>query len=325
MTEFGTLNLEDVAGEDTRLKNSGGAGNFLEQFVPMPDVKPGQTGSVTVRILPPVKGAKLYQYNRTHKMNGRSVHCPRPLINGKWDRNVPCSICDYYSGLWKQIDKLEKAGRAADAKALKDEARAIKPVERYYYNAIVRSMIVDNKEMKNVGPRILSVGTGLHSIIISAIVGREGDPESKLGNITDVKAGWDFVIRKEVTAGSDQFPRYEKSSFTRNPSPLGTPEEIQKWQETLHDLTKLRNPKALEYLEKELAIHRGLIPDDAEAFNTDDFDARWRKTGTEVVQEMLQNNTTTVVVPEGVPTSPKAEDVHIEDEDFLKELAGMES
>jgi hypothetical protein len=339
MAEFGSLNLEEMAGEDARLHKEGGTGNFLDQFVPMPEVKPGQTGSVAVRILPPVKGGKLFQYNRTHKINGRSVHCPRPLINDKWDRNVACPICDYYSQLWKQIDKLTKAGYVAEAEKLKDEARSLKPVERYYYNAIVRSMVVDGKELKNVGPRILSVGVILHKMIIRAIVGEEGDPDSKLGNITDLKNGWDFIIRKEVTAGSEGFPKYERSGFARNPSPAGSPEEIKKWQESLHDLTKLRNPKDLEYLEKELAIHRGLIPDDTESFNMEEFDKKWKSKASAEVQELTESNGKTVKVPADVLSettvapaatrvamedSPK-ETMSVEDEDFLKELEGMEN
>lgn len=338
MAEFGTLNLEEMAGEDARLKEQGGSAGFLDQFVPMPEVKPGQTGSVAVRILPPVKGGKLFQYNRVHTMNGRKVHCPRPLVNGKWDRNVTCPICDYYSSLWRQIDKLEKAGRGAEAEKLKDEARQIKPVERYYYNAIVRSMVVEGKELKNVGPRILSVGKILHKLIIKAIVGEEGDPDSKLGNITDLKAGWDFIIRKEVTAGSEGFPKYERSGFARNPSPAGTPEEVKKWQETLHDLTKLRNPKEVDYLEKELAIHRGLIPDDAETFDTEGFDAKWRKQAASDVDDEVESAPVRVTVPAGAPApqaaaqkteaapavTEKKETLAIEDEQFLKELEDME-
>lgn len=361
MAEFGTLNLEEMAGEDARLKETGGASaGFLDQFVPMPEVKAGQTGSVAVRVLPPVKGGKLFQYNRTHKINGRSVHCPRPLVNGKWDRNVPCPICDYYSQLWKQIDKLKKAGRDPehdpDIKALKKEAGDIKPVERYYYNAVVRSMVVDGKEQKNVGPRILSVGKILHGVIISAIVGREGDPDSKLGNITDLKNGWDFIIRKTVTAGEEGFPKYDASGFARNPSPAGTPEEVKRWQEALHDLTKLRNPKDVEFLEKQLAIFRGLIPDDTEAFDTEGFDAKWGKKASEAVEKLTEAPARSrVVVPANVPTddegadpdveaavkpvavkaAPKAapaakkaapapESMAVEDEDFLKELEEME-
>lgn len=333
MTEFGVLNLDDVANEATRLDNNG-EGNFLDQFVPMPDVKPGQTGTVSVRILPPMKGGKLFQYNRVHTVNNRKLHCPRPLINGKWDRNVNCPICEYYASLWKNIDKLTKFGKIEEAEALKEEARELKPVERFYYNAIVRQVVIDGQTLKNVGPRILSVGKILHQMIIRAIMGEDGDPDSKLGNITDPKAGYDFIIRKEVTAG-EGFPKYERSGFARSPSPLGTPEEIGKWQTSLHDLTKLRNPKDLESLEKELAIHRGLIPDETESFDTDNFDAKWRtdeapaKTTVSVPRTASAEATKPappVEAPEPVreTSKPKIEDAPVEDEAFLREIEAME-
>lgn len=327
MAEFGNLNLEEMQGEDTRLNTQGNQG-FLEQFLPMPEVKPGQTGTIAVRILPPVKGGKLFQYNRTHKINDRNVHCPRPLVNGKWERTVPCPICDYYSGLWKQIEKLEKEGRLQEAEKLKDEARDIKPVERYYYNAIGRSVVIDGETKTNLGPRILSVGKKLHKLIIRAIVGEEGDPDSKLGNITDLKAGYDLVIRKEVTPG-DGYPNYDRSSFARSTSPAGNPEETKKWAESLHDLTKLRNPKALEEIEKELAIHRGLIPDENESFDTESFDAKWGKQAEQAVKEVAASAQTATSVTE-VPvndapaaSTPQVEDAPIEDEAFLKELEEM--
>jgi hypothetical protein len=320
-----------MAGEDARLNEQGGQNNFLDQFIPMPEVKPGQTGTVAVRILPPVKGGKLFQYNRVHTINDKKVHCPRPLVNGKWDRNVPCPICDYYSGLWRQADKLEKQGDIAGAEKLKDEARQIKPVERYYYNAIGRQVMVDGEAKKNVGPRILSVGKILHKKIIRAIVGDENDPDSKLGNITDLKAGYDFVIRKEVTPG-DGWPKYDNSSFARNTSPAGEPGEVKTWAESLHDLTKLRSPKDMEHLEKMLAIHRGLIPDDDESFNTEEFDAKWGAKAEEAAEEAVATTTaTTTEVPAETSTptttetteAPAVEDTPVEDEDFLKELEAM--
>lgn len=339
--EFGSLDLEAMQGEDTRLNTQAGGNNFLDQFVPMPEVKPGQTGSVNIRILPPVKGGRLFQYNRVHTINGRKVHCPRPLSNGKWDWKVACPICDYYSGLWKQADKLDKAGHGAEAEKLKDEARDIKPVERYYYNAIVRSLTIEGETKQNVGPRILSVGKILHRMIIRAIVGDDADPDSKLGNITDLKNGFDFIIRKEVTSG-EGFPKYDRSGFARNSSPTGTPEEIAQWVADLHDLTKLRNPKEVDYLEKELAIHRGLIKDDSETFNTEDFDAKWSQKAAEEVQELMEHTPGGVSVPVDVPSSdapaeateapaestpaPAAtEDVAIEDEDFLNQLEEFEN
>ena len=335
MSGFGSFNLEDMQGEDVRLNNEG-ANSFLDQFIPMPEVKPGQTGTLAIRVLPPVKGGRLFQYNRVHSVNGRKVHCPRPLINGKWDRNVPCPICDYYNSLWKQADKLEKSGRGQEAEACKDEARSIKPVERYYYNAIGRNITVDGAVVKNLGPRILSVGKILHKQIIRAIVGDEGDPDSKLGNITDLKTGYDFIIRKEVTPG-DGWPKYDRSSFARNPTPAGDPEEVKAWAEGLKDLTKLRSPKEIDVLEKELAIHRGLIPDESEAFDTNAFDAKWGKKTEAVLDAVASMPEATITdVPADVPadipadapvaaaSTPAVEDAPIEDEDFLKELENME-
>jgi hypothetical protein len=330
--EFGSLNLEDVANEDARLSNEGGQNNFLDQFVPMPDVKPGQTGSVTLRILPPIKGGKLFQYNRVHSINGRKVHCPRPLSNGKWDRNVPCPVCDYYSSLWRKADQAVKEGRMDDAERLKDEARALKPVERYYYNAIVRSLTVDGETKKNVGPRILSIGKILHSMIVRAIMGDPADPDSKLGNITDPKNGYDFIIRKEVTPG-EGFPKYDRSGFARNTSVLGEPGEISEWATNLHDLTKLRNPPEVDKLEKELAIHRHLIPDDDTSFNTDNFDAKWRQNNQDGMDEVVAAVTppktpkptaASVTEPVVSQSSTPVADAPIEDEEFLKELADME-
>lgn len=334
MSDFGSLNLEDMAGEENRLNSDGPQNNFLDQFIPMPQVKPGQTGTIGVRILPPVKGAKLFQYNRVHSINGRKVHCPRPLVNNKWDRNVACPICDYYSSLWRRADKLEKEGNVPEAEACKDEARSIKPVERYYYNAIARSITVDGETKKNVGPRIFSVGKILHKMVIRAIVGEEGDPDSKLGNITDLKNGYDFIIKKEVTGG-EGFPKYDRSTFARNPSPAGEPEEVAAWGESLHDLTTLRNPKDTEVIEKELAIHRGLIQDETEGFNTDDFDAKWGSNSTDEVittvtdidaapadpqtAEAITTATSTVEADAPAPV----EDAPIEDADFLAELESM--
>lgn len=329
--EFGSLNLDDVASEDARLNSEGGQNNFLDQFVPMPEVRPGQVGSVTVRVLPPLRGGKLFQYNRVHSINGRKVHCPIPLVNGKWDKkSATCPICNYYSDLWKKVDLATKQGRIEEAEKLKEEARSLKPVERYYYNAIVRALTVDGEQKKNVGPRILSIGKILHTKIVQAIMGSADDPDSKLGDITHVKNGYDFIIRKEVTAG-EGFPKYDRTSFARSTSPLGTPEECSKWAKELHDLTKLRNPADVDALEKQLAIHRHLIPDDDTSFKTEDFDNKWRqKSGNDdEVEAPVASAPTAKSVESAVSTSePVAESAPastpIEDEDFLKELQSME-
>ena len=324
MTGFGELNLEDMAGEDARLESAGNQQGFLDQFVPMPDVRPGQVGSVTVRLLPPAKGDKLFQYTRIHTIKGRKLHCPRPLVGKAYDRTVYCPICEYYGALWKNADKLEQAGATEEADKLKNEARSIKPVERYYYNAIVRKMLDSEGNMlENQGPRILSVGKILHQRIIRAFVGDASEPA--LGDVTHVKHGYDFIIRKEVTAGKDQFPNYNRSAFARDQSILGSPEEVEIWQGALHDLKKLRAIKDADVLEKQLAIHRGLIADDEEGFNVDAFDAKFNKSKDGEVEEIMHSTAkmgSSVSVPANVPTAKTkpVEDIEIDDDKFFSSL-----
>lgn len=334
MSDFGVLDLEEMMGEGTRLSDAAGGegGNWLDMFVPMPELKSGQTGSVTLRILPPTKGGKLFQFTRLHLINERKYHCPKPLVNGKWSKEVPCPICDYNNALWREIDKLEDKGNKDAAEELKREARSIKPIERYYYNAIVREIRNEKGVEKNVGPRILSVGKILHKMIIRAIVGDEN--EKALGDVTHVKTGYDFVIRKELRGtGKDAFPNYDRSSFARESSPLGTPEEVTKWQASLHDLTKLRTLKETSELETQLAIHRGLIPDTVEAgWSIDSFDAKYKGGSTKAATKPSASsggspatvNVEDVVGSFEAPTAPAQQDVAIDMEDFAKELQAME-
>jgi len=308
MSEFGVLNLAEVEGEDKRLNTKDG-GSFLDQFVPISDLKSGE--SLAVRILPPVKGGKLFQYNRIHTINNRKVNCPRPLVNGKWDRNVPCPICDYYNSLWQQSDHAEKEGNKKEAERIRAEARSIKPIERYYYNALVRKMTVNGEAKTNVGPRILSVGKVLHQMIIRTIVSE--DPQERLGDVTHVKNGYDFIIRKEMRA---DYPNYDRSTFAREPSPLGDAELISAISENLIDLSKFRTLKGLEDIKKELAIHRGLIPDIVQNFDVAQFDSEFSTTTKSKSSASVPVNVTTET--ESVQVQ---DDVAIESDEFLADLA----
>ena len=223
--EFEQLDLQEIQQETQRTSKDE---SFLDQFVRTSE----GAGAVPLRILPPLKGRKLYQYNRIHSINGRKVHCPRPLVNGKWDRSVRCPLCEYYSSLWKQADRLEREGHKQEAETLKDEARLLKPIERYYYNAIVRREPGKDGVLENVGPKILSVGVTVHRKVMAGITGDENGPG--LGNVTDVKNGHDFILRKELRG---EFPDYGSSAFVSQPSPMGTAEQITRWKNNLIDLS----------------------------------------------------------------------------------------
>ncbi|CAE7860241.1 unnamed protein product [Symbiodinium microadriaticum] len=330
MSEFGSINLDEMQKEHERVNSDGNQGSFLDQFVPMPDPPQGKKASITLRLLPPTKGGRLFQYTRYQKVNGRKVHCPRPLTSdNKWDKSVPNPLGDYYSALWRRADKVKAEEGESDAyKELVAEARSIKPVERYYYNAIIREITIDGTKQTNVGPRVLSVGKTLHGKILSALFGDEGDPSSKLGDVTNLKSGFDFVIR--VKKDGD-FPKYDDSSFARETSPAGTPEEIAEWAKNLHDLTKFRVILPLERLEKELAIHRGHLPDEVEGFDIDGFDAKYASNGSsdtpaETSDTSVSSETVTEASADDVPgvvegaDDLNVEDIEIENQDFLSEL-----
>jgi hypothetical protein len=324
MSEFGKLNLDEMAQEDQRV-NSDQQASFLDKFVPMPKPKPGQTGVVAVRILPPLKGKRLYNYTRIHNINGRKVHCPKRLVQGKWDK-TPNPIVDFYNSLWRDADKFEQAGRRDEAERCKSEARSIKPIERYYYNAIVRKLTdAEGNTHSNVGPRILSVGKTLHKMIVRAIVGDE--VEEALGDITDPQTGYDFHIKVEMRGtGNESYPNYDRSSFARDPSPLGTPEEVQKWVSEMHDLDELHRIVPLDELNKELAIHRGLIEDEKEGFNVNDFDAKYGRVASdeEAVDSVVSSKATTNTTSVAATTESEVEEVEVGDEDFLRQMQEME-
>jgi len=270
-----SLDLDEILNEGKRLSTKGGGdNNFLDNFVPMPE----GDGIVIVRLLPPAKKGvfgrernPFYVSTRTHKVNNKNLHCPRTLdkATGRWVGE--CPVCKYYSWLWKESEKPDKT--PDEKKSLQAQARSIKPVERHYYNAIVRAMT--NPATKKVeaftgtNPRILSIGQMLHGKIIRGITGDEEMQEPALGDVTDYKTGRDFKIAKKMTAGNDgnQYPNYAESKFLE-PSPLGTPEQIAAYTEGLHDLVPLRNVLSFEELKKQLRIHLGIEKDD----KADDFD-----------------------------------------------------
>ena len=208
MSNYEKLNIGDINQESSRLSADGqNSNNFLNNFVRMPE----GNGAVTLRFLPPSKGSSFYCATRTHRMSGRNVHCPRELQGARWLGK--CPVCEYYNWLWRES---EKDGVSADeADAFQTKARSIKPIERYYYNVIVRSQIGSNGETEeNVGPKIFSCGKTVHKMIIRAIVGDEELGESPLGDISDLVEGRDFkLIKRMRKSGSQSYPNYNESKF----------------------------------------------------------------------------------------------------------------
>ena len=257
-----TLDIAFLKNEAGRLKEKTNAANnnndFLKNFVKFPE----GNGVVQVRILGPAEAgmfgrseSPFYQATRTHKVNGKSLHCLKTLErSGKFVGD--CPICKYCSWLWQE--SLKKAPE--EAAKMQAQYRAIKPVERYYYNCIVK---VGDASQVNTGPLILSIGKTLHEKIITGIVGNEELKEDGYGDITDRVTGRDFKIIKTIrVSGKDAFPNYDTSKFM-DVSVSGSEAEVKTWMESLHDLAALRIVKEPEELKVALKKHLGLIPDDA--------------------------------------------------------------
>jgi len=248
------LNLNELQNEKERVNQSGSnQASVLDDYVKMPK----SSGNVVVRLLPPADGKPFYVATRRHEINCRSYHCLRELVNGKWIGE--CPICSYYSHLWEQVDRQPTEELK---QPLATQARAIKPVERFYYNVVIRKCTGENGEqLANVGPKILSVGKKLHQLIITGIVGDKNAGVAPLGDVTDPTAGFDFLIVKSIQGG---YPNYDQSRFLGS-TPLGV--EIK----DRHDLTKIVNKKTVDELKRQLKIHLGIIPDDANGFDIEKF------------------------------------------------------
>ena len=256
------LDILGLQGENNRLKegNTFAGNDFLENFVKFPE----GAGVTVVRLLGPAapglfnrKASPFFQATRIHRVNGKSIHCLKTLDGGQFTGE--CPICRYYNWLWKES---ESKGPEEMAK-MQAQARAIKPIERYYYNCIVRKEIDDKtgEVRTDVGPKILSVGKTLHKMIIRGIVGNEELDEKPLGDVTDLVSGRDFKIIKTMRAsGKENYPNYDTSKFM-DASPLD-PDKARVWLETLHDLVALRTVREAEELKTELKKHLGLIPNE---------------------------------------------------------------
>lgn len=323
--------IQDLVDESTRPGETGTKpqNDFLDHFVKLPD----GAGAVIMRILAPAPAGTfgrdknpLFQYTRVHKVNGRNVHCLKELSRdskGKLRFVGDCPICDYYSWLWQESEKKDPD----EAAKLQSQARLIKPIERYYYNVIVRKetdpKTGENRE--NVGPKILAVGKTLHSIIVDNIVGNAEKSIDKLGDVTHPKTGRDFKLIKQLKqSGKEVYPAYESSKFLEVSAV--DPDLYKVWVSNLHDLVALRVVKDVPALKKELKIHLGLIPNEQTKFDPSEYQQVSETAVTEVVvqattkQSSGASSSSTPKVDNPVP-----EDIGVVDEEFFKSLQGLKA
>lgn len=328
MADYESLDLNEMQQEYQRVSSQSNANNsddYLQKFVRMPD----RDGFVLMRILPRKKGGKHYCATRTHTLNNpttnkkRAYHCPKVLVHTdkgpRWQGD--CIICKYYSDTWQKSEALN--GKAKDD--LQNQAREIKPVERYYYNVIVRSEkdFKTNEIHKNVGPKIFSCGKTTHARILRAMLGDESTGEEALGDITHPINGRDFKLIKKVVkgGGGSEYPNYDQSKF-EGVSPAGSPENLKTWIENLHDLQALRSIKTPDELKHALRVHLGMVKegDSEEDDDLSEFRSAKREEPSSTVSNTVREE---LAVTTSSTNSYYKEEEQLADEDFMSELAGL--
>lgn len=323
------LDINSLSAEYQEAKvseNSSSGSSFLENFVRMPEGK----GSVVLRILPPAPDGMFgrnknpfYQWTRIHKVNGKSLHDPREKVNGKWVGENP--IGDYLKWLWKESEQSSPDERDK----MQATYRELKPIERYYYNVIVRAETDESGNVKkDVGPKILSVGKTVHEAILRGICGDKEMNQPRLGDVTDFKTGRDFKLVKTIRkSGENTYPNYESSHFL-DESPAGDPDQCKAWMENLHDLASLRVLKPAAELENDLMVHLGLKQESASNFDPSKFKptsavvAAPAAPKVKQVSEDEEDETPKAVVKAVKKSAPQEDEdgEEMADKDFLEEL-----
>lgn len=334
--DFEPLDLSEINKEAQRVSEdsaaSGGASDYLEKFVKMPE----RDGYVLLRIMPRKnKNTQAWCLTRVHTLTNpetrakKTYHCPRnPAPEGRRGYVGDCIICKYYSDLWAKSEKVE--GKAKED--LQRQAREIKPVERYYFNVIVRSeKDKDGNLKKNVGPKIFSCGKTTYSKIMNAMRGDEAAGLAPLGDITHPLNGRDFRVVKKVVKGGGglEYPNYDNSKF-EDPTPAGSIEDIKTWLDNLHDLQALRALKSADELKHALKVHLGMVKDGPNSNDADLEELRGyggsapKQKPAETIREELAVSSTPPVSKEKASSKVEVEDeTELADDDFLKGLAGM--
>lgn len=312
-------------------------------YVQMPKDK----GTLTLRLLPPAvsgmfgpeKGPFYYE-SRLHRVNDRNFHCPKDKAPEGSRKKLlgECVICSYLRWLWTESDKDDISKE--ESEKMKTLYSQLKINKRYYFNVVQRNVPQDDGSVKDVGPLILSVGITLYERIMFGICGDPDVPGDKgLGDVTDLKKGYDFMLIKGIKPGKDKWPDYAKSKFVDETTPLGEPEQVKEWLDGLHDLKGLRVVKTPQEMDHHLKCHLGLREDVAEGSNFDpsEYSAAVQNhsaenTATVTVTDTKPKPKASVPVPaemldddDSEPDEPvsKSESKSLADDDFMAKLQGL--
>lgn len=325
MAAYDSLDLAEIAAESTRVNSKAQVNSENNLYVRYPD----GNSFIVLRFLPRRKGEHLFCATKFHRLkdsngNFKILFSPKKLTKTekgdfKWigENTV---IDKYLRDLWAKSEKV--SGKQQED--LRNQYRELKGIERYYYNVIVRQE-KDPKTgeiVKNVGPKILSCGKTIHAQIMRAIVGDEAAGEEPLGDITNPKNGRDFKLVKKIVKGANgvEYPNYDQSKFT-DPSPLGDPDEVEKWIEGLHDLQAIRVIKTDDELKHALKVHLGLINEHGDDdYNSEEFSQKESNAESSVAIKAEKPKAKKNVIEDIAEEVSSEEEEIMADDEFLKEI-----
>lgn len=247
MSNYGIedINMEQMSLEAAALNKETTA---MDNFVKMPE----KEGYVLLRLLPALKGKWHFCSTRIHRLgeypNSKTFHCLRQRVktpkgfmwlNPSNNPKDDCPLCQKYGELWK----IANNQHGDEQIRTQNTARGIKPIERFYWNTVVRQQLnpKTNSMDTNVGPKVFSCGKTLQTIIVDSINGNQITGLRKLGNVLHPADGRDFRLVKKIKKGNAgfEYPDYAQSSF-EDISPLGSDDDIKGWLANLHDLDSYR-------------------------------------------------------------------------------------
>ena len=236
-------------------------------------VKPPE-GKSTWRILPPLKGRKVWYYRAwSHNINNKNLDAAitlfaalpvvlrqelakefgvadisasslgdgfRATLCDSKMNDGPCLDC-------KMVSALYKISRTSDAlKHAADIASEIKSKEEYFANAV---RVDDPKEMA-LGPKILQLPGGVFEKV-NKIFARATTEEELGGDFTHPDRGFNVIIDRVVTLGPDKKPvmvtlkngkTIPKTDYQATAGRSQSKIKDPTWLKALPDLTKAREP-----------------------------------------------------------------------------------
>ena len=176
-------------------------------------------GNNTIRILPATDPDDVFYVERhRHRIDDEWHYCLKFDIDDETGRGKNCPVCEARKKLFRTNDN-----------AMIAIARDIKPKKQYLMN------IVDRKSDDPTQVFVYAPGIKLKDKIVGIMLDEEID-------ITDVEAGFDFVVKKEEGPQTDQgqFPTYENSKASRKETPLDEdPKVVAKILNNRYDLHNL--------------------------------------------------------------------------------------